>query len=315
MQVANGVMSTTTKVWDILVASKKGDVESVRKMVDDCPELIYAQYNYTPPVYFAVRENHEPLVKFLLGRGALDHTYITYPFKESLLQVAEDRGYQNIVSLLQQYLADPDQCKYKGDNGEINYNRSQLENEFETAVDRGDLAETEKIIKQAPEVLKELTYFWGEGILMMPAKDKKFELINLLQSFGARVPDISKWCQFYYFKHYDMAAFLLEKGMNPDHMSWHHVTLLHDMAQKGDIQKASLLIKYGADINPVDEEYKSTPLGLAAKWGNTEMVQYLLEQGADPDKAAATWASPLAWARKKGHADIKNILTQAGAHE
>jgi ankyrin repeat protein len=87
------------------------------------------------------------------------------------------------------------------------------------------------------------------------------------------------------------------------------------MAQKGEIQKASLLIKYGADINPVDEEYKSTPLGLAAKWGNTEMVQYLLEHGADPNKAAATWARPLAWARKKGHADIEELLTHAGALE
>ena len=57
----------------------------------------------------------------------------------------------------------------------------------------------------------------------------------------------------------DVARVLLEHGMNPNHMNWHHVTLLHDMAQDGDIAKAPLLLDHGADINAIDEEYRSTP--------------------------------------------------------
>ena len=97
--------------------------------------------------------------------------------------------------------------------------------------------------------------------------------------------------------------------MNPNTMSWHRVTLLHDMAQKGEIAKAQLLIKYKANINAVDEEYQSTPLGLAARWGQLEMVKYLLSAGADPVKAGAGWATPLAWAIKKQHGQIEKLLS------
>lgn len=49
MKVANDVVSTTTQVWNILKASYDGDVEQVKNIVKDCPELLYAQYNYTRP--------------------------------------------------------------------------------------------------------------------------------------------------------------------------------------------------------------------------------------------------------------------------
>jgi hypothetical protein len=43
------------------------------------------------------------------------------------------------------------------------------------------------------------------------------------------------------------------------------------------------------------------------------MVELLLGWGADPNRAAAPWATPLAWARKKGHATIEADLLGAGA--
>jgi ankyrin repeat protein len=80
------------------------------------------------------------------------------------------------------------------------------------------------------------------------------------------------------------------------------------MAQKGQIKKAELLIKYRAEIDPVEEEYQSTPLGMAVRWGQTEMGEYLLSKGADPNRSGAAWSTPLAWARKKGYNEIENIL-------
>jgi ankyrin repeat protein len=96
--------------------------------------------------------------------------------------------------------------------------------------------------------------------------------------------------------------------MNPNHMNWRGFTLLHDMAHTGDVSKARLLIEHGAEINRIDDEYRSTPLGYAARWGHVEVVKLLLDCGADPDKSGASWATPLAWARKKNHDEIENLL-------
>jgi ankyrin repeat protein len=85
------------------------------------------------------------------------------------------------------------------------------------------------------------------------------------------------------------------------------------MAYTGDILKAALLLDRGADLEALDEEFRSTPLGVAARFGKREMVEFLLDRGADPNKAGAHWATPLEWARKKGHADIASVLRSAGA--
>ena len=45
----------TTELWEILVASRDGDIERVKRLVDANPPLIFGQYNYTPPIHFAVR--------------------------------------------------------------------------------------------------------------------------------------------------------------------------------------------------------------------------------------------------------------------
>ena len=313
MKLSNDVISTTTKVWNILVASKNGNLEEVKHMVNGCPELIFAQYNYTPPIHFAVREGHSDLVKYLLDNGAHDSGYKTYPFNEQLQIMAKDRDQSEIALLLEQYAKDRSKQKYKGDNGEILYNRTELQVEFQEAVNKGSLAKTEKILTEHPEFAKDETWFWGEGILVFAAKENTRKMIDLLMKYGVKVPAILKWAQFYYFERLDGATYMMEKGMSPNAMSWHHVTLLHDMAQKGDIKKAELLIKYGADIDPVEEEYQSTPLGMAVRWGHVEMVNYLLAKGANINKAGASWATPLAWAKKKGHAEVEKILIKSGA--
>jgi len=313
VKLSNNVVSTTTNVWNILVASKRGHLEAVKRMADGCHELLYAQYNYTPPIHFAVREGHIELVKNLLANGAHDPAYKIYPFRESLQTIAQDREYNDIGKLLNEYADNSSLPKYKGDNGEILYNRTELQMEFEHAVDKNGYRKVETILKEHPEFAKDETYFWGEGILLFPAKENNQKMIELLMSYGARVPNILKWTQAYYFERYDSAVFLMGKGMNPNTMSWHHVTILHDMAQKGDIKKAELLIRYGADIDAVDEEYQSTPLGMAARWGQVEMVEYLIGEGADPNKSGASWSTPMAWAKKRGHTEIEKILNDHGA--
>jgi hypothetical protein len=312
MQTHGGV-STTTEVWEVLTACREGDLDRVRGMIAKSPALSTCQYNYTPPLYFAVREGHEELTRELVGSGGIDPDYQTYPFRDSLLTMAQDRGYEAIAQFISESVRNPGCVRRWRDVGEIDYGMDETERLFETAVHQNNVREVERLLELSPELARNKLSSYGEGVMMMPAGRKRRDVIELLLRYGAKVPDVSKWCREYYFKHHDIAAFFMDTGMNPNHMSWHHVTLMHDMAQAGDIAKATLLLDHGAEIDPIDEEYRSTPLGLAARWGQQKMVRFLLGRGADPNKSGARWAAPLVWASKKGHAHIESDLRSAGA--
>jgi len=186
------------------------------------------------------------------------------------------------------------------------------EQRLERLIGDGDLAEVERLIRQRPDLIRNERAFWSEGILTGPASKPNREMADLLLRLGARVPTVTKWGPYYYFKHYEMAAYLLRRGMDPNHMNWHRFTILHHVSAEGDVAKASLLLDHGASIDAIDEEYRSTPLGVAARWGRREIVTLLLARGANPDAAGAPWSTPLAWARRKGHPAIEDELRRAG---
>ena len=80
----------------------------------------------------------------------------------------------------------------------------------------------------------------------------------------------------------------------------------------------------GADINARDLESKGTPLAVAIRsWSGQEkaeqaqrrkrMIEFLLKRGAAPNLPGdEPWATPLAWARKRGLADIEKLLLKYG---
>jgi len=175
----------------------------------------------------------------------------------------------------------------------------------------GDVAAADRWLSEHPSLVSDDAAFWTEGLLAGPANAGNHAMLEMLIRHGARVPNVTKWGRFYYFKHTDTAAFLLQHGMDPNHMNWHYTTLLHHVASDGDIPKARLLLDHGATIDAIDEEYRSTPLGMAARWGRKDMVDFLLERGADLNIAGDPWATPLAWARKKGHRDVESVLNRA----
>jgi uncharacterized protein len=315
MTLHGGAMSTTTEVWEMLCACRDGDLDKVMQLVSRRPELATCQYNYTPPLHLAVREGHLPLVQTLVKLGAFDPRYKTYPFGDTFLSMAQDRAHDEIAALLQDALSRPEFTRTWRETGDIDYRQDEEQRNFDKAVHEDSLQEVERLLKHRPQLALNEMSSWAEGVLMMPSRGANRAMLELLMKYGAKVPAISKWGRFYYFANTEIAAFHLQGGMDPNHMNWHHVTLLHDMSQSGDIPKATLLLDSGADINAIDEEYRSSPLGLAARWGKRDMVAFLLERGADPNRAGAQWSTPLAWAQKKGHLEIVRDLAAAGASE
>lgn len=321
MKVRDGVASTTTDVWHTLVAAKDRDLPTLRALIERTPELVDAQYNYMPPLHLAVREGHADVVHFLLEHGAARAGYGSYPFHDDFTTIATDRGYTDIARLLAEM---PDPLALKGemrplrDNGDIDYGRDSESERFQKLVDDEKVRDAERMLEVRPDLALDETAFWGEGIMCMPSNSRgrsAKKMLELLYRYGARVPDVAKWAPEYYFKYFNFAELHIEHGMSPNHMTCHRTTLLHSMAYRGEIDKARLLLDRGANMNAVDEEFRSTPLGLAARWGQRKIVQLLLDREADPDLAGADWATPLAWARKKGHADIEKDLRAAGARD
>jgi ankyrin repeat protein len=94
-------------------------------------------------------------------------------------------------------------------------------------------------------------------------------------------------------------------------------TMLHEVIARDHgvgVSLATMLLDAGARTNVRDEFLKSTPLGWACRWGRVELVKLLLARGADPiEPEAEPWASPLAWAERRQHAEIAAILRQHGA--
>jgi len=69
-------------------------------------------------------------------------------------------------------------------------------------------------------------------------------------------------------------------------------------------------IKLIFDHYPVDckDGYNNTPLHEAAIWGREDLVQYLLEKGADPKVEDKYGRTPLYWAEKRGHKPIVELF-------
>ena len=311
--------------YNIYIAAVLGDRDYVKNaLLRDSALANFDDSSHSRPISAAARRNDLEMVKLLLANGADPSLPEKGAPLGEALWIAVYQRQPEMAKLLLDHGANPNTAPESSGSalfqarGDDYLTRLLIEygaedksgdmEQFRMHVGDNAILEVEETLKKNPELARNEAAFWGEGILSGPAKSAHREMIELLIRYGARVPDVSKWGRFYYFKHYEIGALLLENGMNPNHMNWHHVTLLHDMAQEGDIPKARLLLDHGADINAVDEEYRSTPLGFAARWGQREMVAFLIERGADPNKSNAVWSTPLAWARKKGHAEIENDL-------
>jgi ankyrin repeat protein len=115
---------------------------------------------------------------------------------------------------------------------------------------------------------------------------------------------------------------LLARGMDPNLPNWKAATPLHDLCGRDGrwiprehrVECATILLDHGATISARDEDYRSTPLGWAARNGLADMVTLLLSRGAPtnlPDDPS--WATPLAWATRRGHRSIVEQLRAAGA--
>ena len=310
---------------NIYVATALGDHAAVQRFLVEDPTLSnFLDSHRERPLSMAVDRRDVDTVRLLLGHSADPNLPEHGCPRGGSLHLAASTGQLEMARLLLEHGADPNGTAESsgwvlyvaGDNTEmrellIAYGAEEPMSDLDLAVLNEDLEAVGRILDENPDAASDSTSMFGEGALSMAANRRNWDLIELLLDRGFTVPDVSKWARAYYFKHYDVAKYLLERGMSPNHMNWHHITLLHDLAHDGDVEKVTLLLDHGADIDPIDNEYRSTPLGLAARAGHGVVVELLLERGADPTKGGAAWSTPLAWARRYERDEIAASIEEA----
>lgn len=302
--------------YNILVAAAFGDTRRVREYLDEEPSL--ANFRDTcdrVPISIAAGRGHHEIVELLLERGADPNAPEPDAPRGKALLEAAFHGHAATAGLLLEHGADPNgnvdstgtafhHARKDPDLYELmkSYGgRADIIPPISAAVNANNLDGVERILTQNPEEI-------ANAKLGNPARRGRLEMVKLLLKHGAAISGTNHGS---FFRVYETAKFLLEKGANPNYRNWQGISSLHNIAHEGDVRRAGLLLDYGAQINAIEPEYCSTPLGLACRAGHAQMVEYLLGSGADAGLPREhPWARPLAWAEKKGHPEVARILRE-----
>ncbi|MYA60318.1 MAG: hypothetical protein F4X40_07165 [Chloroflexi bacterium] len=310
------------------VAAAMGDEDEVGRILDSDPDAVRALGDEAGrPMGEAARRGHIGVVRTLLARGVDPNLREgrDAPHGSAIWHAAQ-RGDGAMARMLLDAGADPNAGIESSGTAAWMAKEPGLRQMFE---ERGGYVDAsghlldgndEAVLAMADENQDAVSTHGCGGILTMAVSFKRRDLLQPLLERGVRVPEVVTGCRTYLWNTPDMTRVLLEHGMNPNLPNWQRVTPLHDICSRGgrgrpDENRHELLdlfLEFGADINAVDEEYRSTPLGWAARNGLADMVELLLARGANASLAGEPWATPLEWSRRRGHTEIEAALRSAG---
>lgn len=107
---------------------------------------------------------------------------------------------------------------------------------------------------------------------------------------------------------YQTAELLLKHGSNLDSRNIQNMTPLDICCIRGNLGLAKLLIRYGSDINYEGNGNTNSPIHFAIKSGNKNLVEYLIDSGADISVINNKKQNVLDIAIKKNYSDIVEYL-------
>ena len=329
--------------YDLRTAASVGDTEEVRRQIAADPRVVHRLPDYFTwytgtALCNAAMSGHGDIVRMLLDAGA-DPSQPEpglAPHGSALIGAAS-RGDEDLVRLLLAHGADPNggvessgnPCG-RAANETIRQLLAEAGGRFEeydnlkgvpTAllekmfgdvpvryfVDNRDAARLRRRLEESPErAIKAFEYALGDRELMQICLEVDPDL------YEKAAPDLV--VNLAGTSGFEDETERMAKAVDLNQPDWLGRTVLHHVASgeqststASSLEIARLLVRHGARLDSSDQEYSSTPIGWAARTGQTEMVEYLLSEGAPLD-APFEWAAPLAWARRRNHHDIIRIL-------
>lgn len=252
---------------DICTACHIGDLSRVRELLDQDPSLCNRVSEYVTyylgsgaPLKNAAARGHLDIVKLLLERGAdpnLREEGIA-PNGHALYSAVAN-GHHEIVKLLLEHGAHP--------NPEVESSADALSR----AISNGDQPMIDLLCSHGASRAVHLLGYYGDvrtaaavfainpaladdpDALSNAAGEGHEAFVRLLLRYQ---PDLSKRTCFPAWsvcaRTRELNELLFEHGMNPSQPDWLHITPLHQLARKGDVETAALFLDHGADLHVRD---------------------------------------------------------------
>ena len=305
-----------TDLWQLFQACIAGDLETVQALIAKDPSLARAHYYYRKPLYFAVRENRVDVARFLIEH---DRNPIDLWVDDDPLEIARDRGFAAMERML-------------AETFETRFNVSPKGEPVALALREHDLKRMRDLLDGDPALIGQgdrrsnQPIHWATMTRQPDAIDELLARgadIDARRTDGARPIHVTSGDYFY-------------RGWRDVPRDW-AVTPAQVMAQlkargafidmptachTGDIDRVRELLRQDPALADTLSDYEGyylgagSPIGNAAAVGRMDIVQLLLDHGADPNRAEeqiAPKGKALYSAVFHGHYEIAKLLLERGA--
>jgi ankyrin repeat protein len=305
-----------TDLWALIEACVAGDLDAVRALIAGDPSLARAHYAYRKPLYFAVRENRVEVARFLLEH---DHNPMDLWVDDSPLEIAHDRGYVEMAQLLTETL-------------ESRFNASSKGEPIALALREHDLPRMRALLDAEPALVSKgdrrssQPIHWATMTRQLAAID---DLLQRGADIDARRMDGGQPIHLtngdYFHRGWrdvprdwpvspaQVMAHLRSRGATVDLPTACHI---------GDLDRIRELLAADPSLANRLGGYEGyylgagAPISNAAATGRLDIVQLLLDHGADPnlpEEQIAPRGKALYGAVMNGHYEIAKLLLERGA--
>jgi ankyrin repeat protein len=321
--------------YSVSVAAAAGDQERVEQLLrKDAGLARQLDSARVSPLAHAAYQGHLHIVRLLLEHGADPNMPEECAPEGAALYYACQRNHREIAELLLAHGANPNAgfdsggccltvcVHYHGDRAKPVQELLLRHGAYSPPYDM-DVKQMKQAIRKGHHVIRD----WEFLVHLVLKNDAK--LLDLyLGADPAGLERLRSGALTAYPKSPAMIRKLLAAGLDPNGRNWLGRTILHACAENGDRSAAAVFLAAGADIDARDSEFQGTPLAATVRyepWCRTadrqehaerqrRMVEFLLRRGAATNLPGdQPWATPLAWARKRGLADIAEMLRKHGA--